>query len=237
MKSIINDPGRDPLGTMMLDYFHGDHDACVEVVSPELEMTAMHGSTMFRNYPAMSGLEQRALSLCRGKILDIGAGSGCHSLYLQNTGNDVEALDISIGCIEVMKRRGVKKTLHNNVYSLEKRTYTTLLMLMNGLGVCGTLDGLNLFLQVAKDVMVKGAQIIADSCDLRHLGGEAVVSCRTKRYYGEVEFTMKYRNITSKPFNWLYVDFRTLQAIVVFNSLRCEKLKNGPNGTYLVRIF
>lgn len=236
MKSIISDPSRDPLGAMMLDYLRGNIDAYVEVESTDLVMTTMRGETMFRQYSEMNDLEHHALELCRGKILDVGAGSGCHSLYLQNKGRDVEALDISPGCIQTMANRRVQKLMHQNVYSLEQRKYTTLLMLMNGLGICGTLDGLNLFFQVAKNIIVAGGQIIADSTDLRSLNGtekvSQFVSCAL-----ETEFTMRYHHIMSEPFKWLYVDFLTLQTLAEFNGFQCERLKTDQDGRYLVKIF
>jgi precorrin-6B methylase 2 len=237
MKSIISDPSHDPLGAMMLDYFRGNINACVEIESTDLVMTPMRGKTMFRQYSEMGDLEQYALELCRGKILDVGAGSGCHSLYLQNTGKDVEALDISPGCIETMSRRRIEKLMHQNVYSLEKRKYTTLLMLMNGLGICGTLDGLNLFFQVAKNIVVAGGQIIADSTDLRSLNEGTEKASQVGGCFIETEFIMRYHNIMSEPFKWLYVDFMTLQTLAEVNGFQCERLKTDQDGRYLVKIF
>lgn len=238
MKNIINSASIDPLGAMMLDYLNGEHDSCVEVHSETLEMSIMDGRTMFRSFEEMDELEKMALNHCDGRILDVGAGSGCHSLYLQDRDKVVDALDISPGCIEVMKKRNVKHPLHRNIFSLEGKKYNTILMLMNGIGICGTLDGLNLFLQYLKTILAEGGWVLAESTDLALVnggGGEFGVS--GDRYYGETEFILRYQDVESDPFPWLYVDFNTLETLVEFNAFRCEKIASERGGRYLVRIF
>ena len=126
MRNIISSASMDPIGAMMLDYLSGKHDSYVEVHSATLEMSIMAGRTMFRSFEKMDELEKIALSHCDGRILDVGAGSGCHSLYLQDRDKVVDALDISPGCIEVMKKRNVKHPLHQNFFSLKGRKYFVL---------------------------------------------------------------------------------------------------------------
>lgn len=222
---------------MLLDYVNGRLDVCVHVESTTLDMTIMKGATMFRSYAEMDRMERSALHLCEGKTLDAGAGAGSHTLCLQEKGQDVDALDISPGCVEVMARRKVRNVIHGNLFSLTGRKYQTILMLMNGLGICGTLDGCNLFLQFVQTVLDEGGQVIADSTDLGPLCVAAgVAECTADSYYGETEFVMKYRNISSNPFSWLYIDLQTLQNLAGFNGLQCERLMSADSGRYLVRI-
>jgi hypothetical protein len=110
--------------------------------------------------------------------------------------------------------------------------------LMNGLGICGTLDGCNLFLQFIKTILEKDGQVLADSTDLASFydDGEEI-DYSTDRYYGETEFVMKYRGIRSDPFNWIYIDFKTLEALAAINGLQCEQITTGRSGNYLARIF
>jgi len=238
MIDIIDEAVKDPLGTMTLDYLYGSKDVFVEVDSTTLDMWTMKGETMFRTYSEMDEMERIALQLCKGKILDAGAGAGSHSLCLQDNGLEVDALDISPGCIEVMAKREVKSIIHQNLFSLKEKKYTTILMLMNGLGICGTLDGCNLFLQFIKTILEEGGQVIADSTDLGLLYDDAGKYDSTPgRYFGETEFVMNYQSITSDPFNWLYIDFRTLETLVDFNGLQCEQIMKDRSGKFLARIF
>ena len=238
MYGIISDRKKDPLGAMMLAYLHGDRDAFVEVDSTTLEMSTMRGEVMFREYEQMELLEQKALELCRGEILDAGAGSGCHSLYLQSRGKEVEALDISPGCVEVMRQRQVRNVLHRNLFSLQGKRYTTILMLMNGLGISGTLGGLNRLLRHVKTLLAEGGQLIADSTDLTPLFAGVKQYLQLDHYFGETEFVMKYGEIVSDPFPWLYVDFETLRMFAEHNGLSCEQLLTVEGGDrYLVRMY
>ena len=238
MFDIITETNKDPLGRMMLDFLDGRHDVFVEVESSDVDMWVMTGTTMFRTYEEMDELEQVALQLCDGRVLDVGAGSGCHSLYLQDNKREVDALEISPGCVDVMVRRTVKNAFHQNVFSLEGRRYKTILMLMNGLGICGTLDGLNLFLQFIKTILDKGGQLIADSTDLRNVSGARERDdMHGDGYFGETEFVMSYEDAVSDPFEWLYVDFKTLQGLVEYNELQCEQIAANGWGRYLARIY
>lgn len=238
MKSIIDDPCKDPLGTMMLDYLNGHHSVCAQVDSTTFSMSTMPAETMFRTYSEMDDLEHEALHLCKGTVLDVGAGSGCHSLYLQERNVVVDALDISPGCIEVMAQRQVKNPIHNNLFSMGKGTYTTILMLMNGLGICGSLDGLNLFLQYVQTFLTEDGQVIADSTDLRVLyGDEEGNDFLDDNDYGETEFVITYNTIISDPFKWVYVGLPTLQMLADYNGLECQQVATGDRGRYLARIY
>ena len=94
---------------------------------------------------------------------------------------------------------------------------------MNGIGICGKLSNINLFLQHLKTLLNSGGQILVDSSDIAYMfdkdedGGFWV---NPDQYYGEVEFTMSYKNKTSAPFNWLYLDFNTLSRVLKVNCFR-----------------
>ncbi len=236
MQTRITQKNKDPLGTMILDYLNGHKNVFVDVESSTLDMWKMSGHVMFRAFGAMNQIERKALSLCRGSILDIGAGSGCHSLYLQGKGRAVTALDISPGCVEVMHKRKIQSVVHDTFFSIKNKTYQTLLMLMNGLGICGSLDGLNLFLQSAGTILKTGGQILADSTDLSILYGPDIGRAGNEGYYGETRFFMTYKNITGDPFEWLYIDFETLQTYARFHGFACENILTDNTGKYLARL-
>jgi SAM-dependent methyltransferase len=240
MKNKIIETNKDPLGTMMLDYIDGMHGAYVDVESSTLDMWEMSGEVMFRTFKNMLPIERKALAMCHGEILDIGAGSGCHSLYLQNKGCSVDALDLSIGCVEVMKKRKVEHIIHDNIFSLKDKKYDTLLMLMNGIGICGSIDGLNMFLQFAGSIFSDHGQILADSTDLTTLHDSAlakeVLSETDDCYHGETQFIMSYKNIQGDPFDWIYVDFETLEYHAERHGFSCEKILADKTGKYLARL-
>ena len=237
LKQIITSARKDPLGNMMIDYMNGKTDAFVRVSSPHLDMWEMSGKVMFRPFSRMSLLERKALSLCAGSILDVGAGSGCHSLYLQQRHKRVDALDVSPGCIAVMKKRKIKHTVHNNLFCLEAEPYDTILMLMNGIGICGSVDGLNLFFQYIRGLLAPGGRILADSTDLADLYNPDQYALPEDRYYGETQFTMSYKAIDGDPFDWLYIDFHTLETCAAFHGFACEKIMADSSHRFLARLY
>ena len=230
---------KDALGRMLADYLAGDHGACVTVASSVLDMDRMGGGTMFRPFSQMGEMERQGLECCQGKVLDVGAGSGCHSLVLQDRGLDVTAMDISPGCVDVMTARGVKQVLHESLFALGKGNYDTLLMLMNGIGICGTIEGLNYFLQYARALLAPGGQILADSTDIS--GGFTSLPMagggNEAPYYGETRFSMSYKGVAGDPFDWLYIDYATLSFYAEFHGWRCRRIFRGTDGKYLARIW
>ncbi|WP_022664003.1 class I SAM-dependent methyltransferase [Desulfospira joergensenii] len=241
MQKIITTPQKDPLGEMLKDYLAGNTGAEVQVKSSCIDMPPMTGAVMFRSFDKMNRIEQGALGLCRGHILDLGAGSGCHALYLQEQGMGVTALDISPGCMEVMKKRGVRNRVHGSILDLRNPGYDTLLMLMNGIGICGTLEGLHLFLDHVKPLLARGGRIIADSTDLSVFMDEnrrpvSGPGREDASYFGEVDFSMTYKEIKGDSFDWLYVDYYTLEYVSACHGLLCERIMVDEEGRYLVRI-
>ena len=95
MKCSLLTPDRDPMGTAIADFYKNGRAAKLRVLSSQFEEDEIPVAQLFRTLDEMPPLEQEALRLANGKILDCGAGSECHALALQDRGKDVEAIDIS----------------------------------------------------------------------------------------------------------------------------------------------
>jgi SAM-dependent methyltransferase len=187
----------------------------------------------FRSEDEISELEEFALNLCSGKILDIGAGVGAHSLILQSRGFDVTALEISATACEIMKSRGVERIINGNIFS-DQKVYDTLLLLMNGIGLCGDIDGLSQLLPHLKKFLNTDGQIILDSSDISYLYSTG--NFPTKDYYGEISYQYEYLSNKGDWFNWLYIDSDRLAAIAAENGLACEVLFEDDMDQYLARL-
>lgn len=231
---------QDPFEKAFYDYLNGNHTSKVIVNINKGEADDIPISYFFRTYDEMPELEKTALSLCTGKILDIGAGSGIHSLYLQDNGKDVTALDIKKGFVDVMKKRGINDVVHSDIFDYKGKGFDTLLMLMNGIGFTKNFDGLSVFLRKAKKLLVPGGQIILDSSDLMYLYKEEDGSYTinlNEEYYGEVMYQIEYMDIKGKPFEWLYVDFDNLSLLAEEAGFRCEKVFEDDHYNYLARLY
>ncbi len=236
----ILDPHKDPMGAAIADYAKNGKSGRLRVFSSMFDEDEMPVSELFREESAMSEIEQHALQLACGQILDVGAGSGCHSLVLQNAGKDVYAIDISPLSVDVMINRGIKNAQLINFFDSQLDTkFDTILMLMNGSGIIGKINHIPAFLKRIDELLAPGGQLLMDSSDLIYLfedeDGVADIDIAGD-YYGEVDFTMQYKNIKGDTFDWLYIDFDTLSYHVEENGFIAECIKRGEHYDYLARI-
>ena len=237
MKTSLLSPNKDPMGAAIADYYAKGQSAKLRVLSSQFEEDEIPTEQLFRTFDAMPELEQEALKLASGRILDCGAGSGCHALALQDMGKDVEAIDISPLSVEVMKKRGVQQAYQINLFDenyLQK--FDTILMLMNGSGIIGKLENMGAFFTKMKQLLNPGGCIYMDSSDLRYLfedeDGSFLVDLAGS-YYGEIDFQMQYKQVKGEPFDWLYVDFQTLAYYASENGFKAELIKEGEHYDYL----
>ena len=230
----------DILGKALLDYQKGNYIEDIKTFSSLDEEDSIPLPYLFRNYGEMPAIEQKALQLCRGNVLDIGCGAGSHSLYLQERGLQVTALDSSKGAIETCKQRGVKLSQNCSILDFKNQKFDTLLLLMNGIGIVGKLALLKTYLTHFKSLLNPNGQILLDSSDIIYMfdadkdGGHWIPE--SKGYYGEVEFTMKYNGEIGKPFSWLYLDYKTLQNAAWDCQFECELVSEGEHYDYLARL-
>ena len=176
--------------------------------------------------------------MAKGKVLDVGAGSGCHSLALQEKGLDVTAIDISHLSVETMKERGVKKVFEQDFFTLDGQ-YDTILMLMNGIGIVGTLDRQPLFFKQLDKILAPGGQVLCDSSDISYVfeDEDGIIEYPdTDGYYGEVNYQMQYKDTIDEPFQWLYIDANTLKWVAEENGYSVEVVAEGEHYDYLAKI-
>lgn len=180
----------------------------------------------------MPKIEQEALRLCHGKVLDVGCGAGSHALYLQNKkDSQVKAIDTSKGAIEIVKKRGVENATYEDFFNIRNEKFDTVLMLMNGIGIVGQLKNLQHFFEHSKSLLNEDGNILLDSSDLIYLFDDEIIE--SEKYYGEFEFSISYKNQKADSFNWLYIDPNLLQEYARANNFHCEILRKGSNHDYL----
>lgn len=229
----------DVYGKALLDYLGGKKNAKIKVESDVAETEYWPVSEFFHSENDMCQIEKKALTECRGKILDVGAGSGSHVLWLQDHGAMVEAIDTSEGAVEVMRKRGVRRADVADFYQLSGRRYDTLLMLMNGMGIAQSMDNMPRFFAKVKELLNPGGQLVCDSADLLPLfvdeDGSAMIDLNGG-YYGELCYVMSYGKQRGDEFGWIFIDFDTLQMVAAENGMKAEKIMDDDNNQYLVRL-
>jgi SAM-dependent methyltransferase len=225
----------DILGGALKDHFEKGTAETLWVHNSYGEDEEMPVDIFFRNENEMPELELKALELCRGRVLDIGAGAGSHALVLQQRNIEVTALDISTTAVEIMKKRGVKDAVEQNIFDLKiTEPYDTLLFMMNGIGVTGSVGGFEAFLHKAKTYLKPGGQLLFDSSDISYLYQE--VPMPENVYFGEVAFAYEYKQQLGKWFNWVYLDQQTLTDVAAAAGWNSHIVMEDDSDQYLAQL-
>lgn len=230
---------KDPLGLALWDYYRGNTAAEVIVHCSDTEDDVIPVSYLFRTIEQMPEIEKLALDECRGHVLDVGAGAGCHALALQAQKKSVTAIDISAGAVKIMQEQGVKDARQVNVFKHKGEKYDTVLMLMNGIGIVGTLEGLNLFLLHLKSLLKPGGQVLLESSDIIYLftdeDGSVLIDLNDD-YYGQLSYQLEYQGVKGEEFSWLFIDALLLQDYAAAAGFSCEILYEDEDDRYLARL-
>ncbi len=230
---------KDPMGQAIKEYFTCGKAAKLRVFSSQFYEDEIPVATLFRTFEQMPPQEREAVRLCHGRVLDVGAGSGCHTLEITKRGLEVVAIDISEVSVQVMKERGIDaRTVDFFDKSFDEK-FDTVLMAMNGIGIVGKIERLPEFFMRAKQLLAPEGQILLDSSDIKYVfeneDGSLDIDLAAG-YYGELDYRMQYRGIKGEPFDWLYIDFDTLAMYAEQYGFVCEKCIDGEHYDYLARL-
>ena len=230
---------KDLMGRAIWDYFYQENPEDLQTETSISELDDLPVSYLFRNYKEMNALEQKALDLSFGKVLDVGAGAGSHSLYLQNKRNlEVTALDISPKSIEICKARGVKNAVCEDFLKFSNDKFDTILLLMNGTGIFQSLKNVDQYLQKLKNLISENGQILLDSTDILYMydqDDDGGVLVPATGYYGELDYYIHYKGESELPMKWLYLDFNTLKNAAIANGFKIQKIKQ-LDDSYLAKL-
>lgn len=229
---------KDPMGRAIADYHATGKAAKLRVFSPMFDEDEIPVATLFRSMDDMPALEKEALVAARGRILDVGAGAGCHSLALQAMNKQVTAIDISPLSVATMRERGVLDVREQDFFAHDGQ-FDTILMLMNGIGIVGTLARFPEFFMQVDRLLAPGGQLLCDSSDICYIFEDEdgfIDLTGIEGYYGELTYQMQYKGVKGEPFPWLFVDYETLSEQAQRHGYETELLARGPHYDYLARI-
>lgn len=230
---------KDLMGHAIWDYFHNENPEDLHTETSISELDELPVKYLFRDFEEMNKIEKKALKSSHGKVLDIGAGAGSHSLYLQNERNlEVTALDISQKSIEVCQSRGIQKAIAQNMLEFSGETYDTILLLMNGTGIFQSLKVIDIYLKKLHSLLNKNGQILIDSTDILYMfdqDEDGGVLIPANGYYGELDYIVHYKGESENPIKWLYLDFNTLKNAAENNGFTIEKVLQDEDS-YLAKL-
>jgi SAM-dependent methyltransferase len=230
----------DAYGKQLLAQYH-NQTPTVEIIEREDNYidTGSQAGLYFFEYEQWSAVERQAINLVEGRVLDIGCGAGRHSLYLQQKGFDVMAIDNSPGAIEVCKLRGLKNAIVKSidqVEDFESGSFDTILMLGNNFGLFGNAENARLIFGKLFQITSSQARIIAGTLNPYKTGNaehlEYQESNRQRgRMPGQIKMRIRYGKVIGDWFDYLFVSPEEMKQIVGKTEWQIEEFieSGGPN--------
>lgn len=232
-KDMVQDFSKnDPFGNAIIDFEENRIPKIIRVSSDLCDDDELPIDYLFRTFDGMPAVEKKALELCKGKVLDAGAGAGAHLKILKEKGFSVFALDVSPGAIAHLKKYDIPCALSPIQNFETEERYDTIILMMNGIGISEKLEALESFLSKCKSLLSESGQILLDSTDIKYLyedENDSLWIDLNSSYYGEFQFQMHFNGESGPFFNWLYVDFETLKTHAKMAGLSCEKIFEDGN--------
>ncbi len=237
----MNPQAMEPFGRALLAYFEGCADAEVIVRRDDGKESVLPASWFFREEPDLTTIEKTAIDLCKDRILDIGAGTGLHSLILQRKHYSVSAIDVNPQAVSIMKQRGTEDAYCADVFEFNEGPFDTLLMMGHGIGMVENILGLKRFLSHARNLLSGDGQLLLDSLDVRVTSNPENLAYhetnrRVGRYIGEIRMQFEFLGQRGPFCGWLQVDAGTLREYAESSGWRCDIVCQEEKGNYLARL-
>ena len=236
----MNPEAMKPFGLALIDFYNGDKEVKIAVYRDDGVLDEIPVSVFYRGSTDMD-IDRIALNNCYGRVLDVGAGTGLHSLYLQNQGLSVCAIDISAEACKIMRKRGLNEVYSTDIPDFRAEPFDTLLILGRSIGMVEDIAGLDYFLKDSHRLVKSDGQIILNSLDFSHTDNPVHLAYheanrRASRYIGEIRMHFEYKGLKGPIHGWLHVDSETLADCGAKAGWFCEILNQEEDGNYLAKL-
>ncbi len=198
----------------------------------------------FAKYKQWPKWQKRAIKFVKGRVLDIGAGAGRVSLYLQNKGFDIVAIDNSPLAIKVCKKRGLKRATIRSIEEIDKfkpNSFDTIIMFGNNFGLFGNFRKAKKLLRKLYKITTPNALIIAESNDPYKTDDPIHLSYhkfnkRRGRMGGQLKIRIRFRNYVGDWFDYLLVSKKEMKQILNGTGWKVKRYINSGGYMYIAVI-
>jgi len=229
----------DAFGRVLLDYLSGPAG------DPVLERDDGHAGPalgpewFFAEPEEWPEAERAVFGYVRGRVLDVGAGAGRHSLAAQRRGLEVMAIDVSPGAVEVCRRRGVTdvRLLPLAAVDADLGVFDTVLMMCGNFGLVGGAGEAAAILRRLHALTSPNGRIVLDSvdpdvdvddADLAYAAGNRARG----RPPGQVTIRIRYGERATPWFDLLLVSSAELERLVAGTGWRLAQVVEGEPPDY-----
>lgn len=231
----------DAFGQEIYAYWQGDPDLVEIIERDDGYVDASYGPALyFAPFAQWWPIEQEAMSLVRGRVLDVGCGAGRVALHLQEQGHEVVAIDNSPLAIEVCRQRGVRDARLLSITETSARLgpFATIVMLGNNLGLFGSPRRAHWLLRRWKAMTTPDAQIIAATLDPTQTDNPDHLAYHERnrqrgRLPGQVRIRVRFRRVVGRWFDYLFVSRAELADIVAGTGWRVARTLDSEGPQYV----
>ena len=212
----------DAFGAALLSHLEHGHGGVHVIERDDGFVDTASASIYFGDIDAWSPTELRAIKMASGRVLDVGAGAGRATLYLQERDIDATALDVSAGAIEVCRRRGVRQVWLGTVEEMAAQSaerFDTFLLFGNNLGLIGSPEAAHGWFEALRYLASPGARLIGTTLDPYMTEEQAHLryhrsNRRRGRMPGHLTVRIRYGALATAWFDLLWISIDELRAIV-----------------------
>lgn len=231
----------DAYGHQIWAYFQGKES--YEVVERDDGFVGLSqgAKAYFAEYQDWPEHQKIAIKFAKGRVLDIGSGSGRLALYLQDQGYDVTCIDNSALAIRVCNERGVKKAKVlpiEKIHQFAPDSFDTILMFGNNFGLFGGFKKAKSLLKKMHKITSSDALIIAESRDpyptdkpahLKYLA----FNRKRDRMSGQLRIRIRFQEFIGKWFDYLLASRDEVQEILQGTGWRVKKFIDSEDSVYI----
>ena len=211
----------DALGNALYDYYQTGNASIVVERSDGFVEVVCDLSYYFQGYATWPERQRLSLDYVRGRVLDIGTGSGRVAVHLQSKGFQVTAIDNSAKAVEVARLKGLNDVRLIPVEEINETLgdFDTVLMLGNNFGLMRNLSFAQNMLAKLESIVSKDGVLIIESHDPHatdddvHLSYHRVNIAQDK-LPGELTMRIRYKKFSTPWFTYLLASVNELEEIL-----------------------
>lgn len=230
---------QDAFGLLLLDHLSGRTGDPVLERDDGYAGPALGAEWFFAGPDAWPEAERAVFEHVRGRVLDVGAGAGRHSLEAQERGLEVVAIDVSPGAIEVCRRRGVRdvRLLPLDAVDADLGVFDTVLMMCGNFGLAGSAGEVEAILRRLYALTSENGRIVLDSVDPYVDADDADIAYQDRnrardRLPGQVTIRIRYGARATPWHDLLLVSATELEALAAGAGWRLVQVYEGELPDY-----
>jgi SAM-dependent methyltransferase len=232
----------DAFGRLLLDHHAGGAGDPLLEFDDGSTGPALGPEWFFAELEQWPNAERAVFGHVHGRVLDVGAGAGRHSLEAQRHGSKVVAIDVSPGAVEVCRRRGVEDVRLLPLAAVDDSLgiFDTVLMMCGNFGLVGNAEVAAVILRRLHAMTTAQGRIVLDSVDpyVDADADEIAHQARNRargRMPGQVTMRLRYGERVTPWYDLLNVSAAELAQLVTGTGWRVAHVVEGePPDFYAI---